>query len=107
MLFFGDPGVPAAFTNNHLPNFAPRFGIAWDPTGNGKQSIRAGYGIFYDSAMAWYSQRLTSNPPVVNQIDNPAGCGTSSNPWLNYSRPTGCGPPTAIRTPFPASEATF
>src|SRR5207249_482170 len=26
MLFFGDPGVPAGFTNNHLMNFAPRIG---------------------------------------------------------------------------------
>ena len=107
MLFFGDPGVPAAFTNNHLMNFAPRFGIAWDPSGNGKQSIRAGYGIFYDSAMVWYSQRLTSNPPVVNQIDNSSGCGTFSNPWLNYSNATGCGSANSNQNPFPASGAIF
>src|SRR6266480_3967937 len=107
MLFFGDPGVPAAFTNNHLPNFAPRFGIAWDPTGSGKQSIRAGYGIFYDSAMVWYSQRLTSNPPVVNQIDNSSGCGTLSNPWLNYAKATGCGSSNDNQNPFPASGTIF
>jgi len=107
MLFFGDPGVPAGFTNNHLMNFAPRIGIAWDPSGNGKQSIRAGYGIFYDSAMVWYSQRLTSNPPVVNQIDNASGCGTFSNPWLNYSNSTGCGSANANQNPFPATGAIF
>jgi hypothetical protein len=29
-------------------NFAPRIGIAWDPRGDGKMSIRGGAGVFYD-----------------------------------------------------------
>ena len=36
------------FLNPSLKNFAPRFGIAYDPTGNGNTSIRSGIGIFYD-----------------------------------------------------------
>jgi hypothetical protein len=38
----GDP----YFNNPTLKNFEPRIGIAWDPTGSGKTSIRAGLGIF-------------------------------------------------------------
>lgn len=95
-LFYGDPGVTSNFTHNKLDIFAPRLGLAWNPGGSGKQSVRVGGALLYDSGMVWYSERLASNPPIVNQIDLTSGTcvaascnalqsGPFDNPWAVYA----------------------
>jgi outer membrane receptor protein involved in Fe transport len=49
LVFPGDPGVPRGLITTDKNNFAPRFGFAWDPAGNGRSSIRGAYGIFYEA----------------------------------------------------------
>ena len=67
--YYGDPGVPEGFAPNHWANFSPRLGLAWNRRGDGKETIRVGSSILYDSVALYTPQRLTSNPPVVNEID--------------------------------------
>ncbi|MGI9064989.1 MAG: carboxypeptidase regulatory-like domain-containing protein [Pyrinomonadaceae bacterium] len=46
----GDPW----HSNPSKYNFAPRIGVAWDPFKDGKTSVRAGFGIFYDEILPKY-----------------------------------------------------
>src|SRR4029077_15629385 len=74
-------GIPRDYNN-----VAPRFGLAWDPVGNGKTVVRAGYGIFYDHpllAVAFYSA--------------PADGGRSTQLLSGGGTPSACG-----LLPFPA-----
>jgi len=48
LLYPGDPGVPAGLIPTQKTAFAPRVGLAWDPTGSAKWVVSAGYGIFYE-----------------------------------------------------------
>jgi len=90
VLYSGDPSVPAnGKTNpNQLWHFSPRLGIAFDPTGKGKMTIRASYGLFRDYPDFYESQQVKISPPYNFTIVNTApGGGTAAgfaNPWINY-----------------------
>jgi len=68
-------GIPRDYNN-----VAPRFGLAWDPTGKGKTSIRFGYGLFYDHpllAIAFDSVTADGGRSVqlLSPGGTPSACG--------------------------------
>jgi hypothetical protein len=48
----GKNAVPTSCMSTHTLNPAPRIGFAWDPKGDGKTSIRGGYGVFFEHGTA-------------------------------------------------------
>jgi hypothetical protein len=88
-LFQGDTGGPSGnkLTKNSLDKWSPRLGVAWDPKGDGRMSIRAGFGIFYDFPNFSYDQ-FGFEEPYGGAVTVPAdGCTTTclTNPWANFS----------------------
>jgi hypothetical protein len=70
-------------------NFAPRFGFAIDIFGNGKTSLRGGYGWSFDDAeVSYYETTVFNNPPAV---------ATYSVGEASFDSPTG-GALTALST---------
>lgn len=45
--------------------YAPRFGFAYDVTGDGKTAVRGGFGIFYDTIAGNSQNDTLGNPPVT------------------------------------------
>jgi outer membrane receptor protein involved in Fe transport len=62
MVFYGDPGVPRGMIQTDKNNFSPRFGFAWDPFGNGRTSVRAAFGIFYEGVTSDIIQNTSGQP---------------------------------------------
>jgi len=68
MLFPGDKGIDRGIVGTPLYHFSPRIGLAWDPFGDGKTSVRAGAGVFYGAiAGNEWNQPGNAQPFAVRQ----------------------------------------
>lgn len=101
-------------TVNRPFHFAPRLGIVWDPRGKGRETIRAGYGLFYDTSEMWNNMHIVLNAPWGNSVSftplpplagstDPSSGGGEANPYFGYS---GSNSPTQLHPQSSASFAT-
>src|SRR5262249_21396733 len=66
--FPGDPGYPSGKSGSYKQwwQLGPRLGLAWDPEGNGRTSVRASYGLAYDFQTAEWNLGTSGNAPPWN-----------------------------------------
>ncbi len=84
LLFPGDAGVPRATIPTDSNNIAPRFGFAYDVFGDGRTSVRGGYGVFFDAVPGVGVFQNINVPPFNRfvQIDVPPSL---ENPYANFA----------------------
>ncbi len=76
LVYPGDTGVPVGTYYTDTNNVAPRLAAIWDASGDGRTSVRAAWGLFYDTlpGQGDFFQNGTLAPPFqpLTQVDFPA-----------------------------------
>jgi hypothetical protein len=90
LLYPGDPGVPGGLIPTDKKAFAPRIGLAWDPTGSGQWLVSAAYGIFYEP---YYTG---VGGPLQDPISAPPYLQTPQVNLPNFADPFNGGNPFAL-----------
>jgi len=80
--FPGDPGFPeSSATYRQWAHFDPRGGIAWDPKGDGKMSIRAAYSFGYAYVPGIQREDQAGSNPWGGRTTLTRPAGGFTDPW--------------------------
>lgn len=101
LVYPGDPGVPRGTYETDTNNVAPRLGLAWDPTGTGRSSLRAAWGLFYDALAGqgdFFQNGVLAPPftPVLELVGTAAAPISLRTPLANVSGGAPGFPPNLI-----------
>lgn len=71
-----------SIANARYAEFVPRFGLVWDPKGDGKMTIRAAFGSYTDRSGLYALSSFGQDPPIGNVVTRQNV--NLSSPWAGY-----------------------